>query len=156
MRDFTGFQRFRDAWTWWCTLRENRRRYRRLFGRRMHLVLPRTHSEWIHHYKFLRRDSWLPDLTDKIEAKKFISERVGEEYVIPTYWHGRRLPGMRTRRRWTRPYFIKAAHGCHQDVEVPAGGRVRWDKIERQVGRWLRSTYGARGGSGSTHGSHRA
>jgi len=58
----------------------------------MHLVLPRTHSEWIHHYKFLRRDPWLPELTDKIAAKRFIAERVGEEYVIPTYWSGRRLP----------------------------------------------------------------
>ena len=66
--DITGFWRLDGAWTWWRTLRENRRRYRRLFGRRMHLVLPRTHSEWIHHYKFLRRDPWLPELTDKIAA----------------------------------------------------------------------------------------
>ncbi len=146
VRAFTGFRRFRDAWTWWCTLRENRQRYRRLFGHRMHLLLPRTHSEWIHHYKFLRRDAWLPGLTDKVAAKEFIAARVGEQYVIPTYWHGRRLPSRRVRRRWPRPYFIKAAHGCHQDIEVPATGKVRWPRIEREVARWLRSTYGGHGG----------
>jgi len=146
MRDFTGNRRIRDAWTWWRTLRDNRQRYRDLYGRRMHLVRPRTHSEWIHHYKFLRRDHWLPRLTDKIEAKKFIAERVGEEYVIPTYWSGRTLPPRRVRRQWSRPYFIKAAHGCHQDVEVAAEGRVPWDRIERRTERWLRSTYGGRGG----------
>jgi hypothetical protein len=107
---------------------------------------PADDSEWIHHYKFLRRDHWLPALTDKIEAKKFIAERVGEEYVIPTYWSGRTLPPLRVRRRWSRPYFIKAAHGCHQDVEVAAEGRVPWDRIERKTERWLRSTYGGRGG----------
>ena len=146
VRDTRGFRRLDGARWWWRTLRENRRRYRRLFGRRMHLLLPRTHSEWIHHYKFLRRDSWLPELTDKIGAKRFIAERVGEEFVIPTYWQGRRLPSMRKRRRWPRPYFIKAAHGCHQDLEVPADGRVPWRKVERQTERWLRSTYGRPGG----------
>jgi hypothetical protein len=146
MRDFTGNRSFPDAWTWWRTLRENRRRYKRLFGRRMHLVFPRTHSEWVHHYKFLRRDPWLPTLTDKIEAKRFIAERVGEEYVIPTYWHGRRLPGRRARREWPRPFFIKAAHGCHQNIEVRATGRVPWARIERQVRHWLGTTYGERGG----------
>ena len=146
MREFTGNRRFRDAPTWWRTLRDNQRRYKELYGRRLHVVLPRTHSEWIHHYKFVRRDAWLPRLTDKIDAKAFIAERVGEEFVIPTYWSGRKLPPPRVRRRWPRPYFIKAAHGCHQDIEVPATGRLKWDKIERQVDRWLRSTYGGRGG----------
>jgi len=146
MKDSTVSRRFGDAWGWWRTLRDNRRRYRQLYGRRLHLLFPRAHSEWIHHYKFLRRDSWLPELTDKIEAKRFVADRVGEEYVIPTYWCGPRLPPPRVRRRWPRPYFIKAAHGCHQDVEVPATGRVRWDRIERRVERWLRSTYGGRGG----------
>lgn len=135
-----------DARTWWRTLRECRRRYRELFGRRMHLLFPRTHSEWIQHHKFLRRDPRVPALTDKIEAKKYIAERVGEQYVIPTYWYGRRLPPLRKRRRWPRPYFIKAAHGCHQAIEVPAQGRVPWHRIEPAVERWLRSTYGGRGG----------
>ncbi len=61
----------------------------------MHLLFPRTHSEWVQHHKFLRRDPRLVTLTDKIEAKQYIAERVGQEYVIPTYWHGRRLPPLR-------------------------------------------------------------
>jgi hypothetical protein len=134
------------ARTWVRTLRRCRRKYRRLFGRRMHLLFPRTHSEWIQHLKFVRRDPRVPPLTDKIEAKKYIAERVGEQYVIPTYWSGKRLPPLRERRRWPRPYLIKAAHGCHQMIEVRAGGRVRWKKIEREVARWLRKTYGVKGG----------
>lgn len=136
----------RDARDWWQALRTSRRKYHRLYGRRMHLLFPRTHSEWIQHIKFVRRDPRLVTLTDKIEAKKYIAERVGEEFVIPTYWHGRELPPTRRRRRWQRPYFIKAAHGCHQNLEVPAAGRVRWPRIERTVERWLESTYGGRGG----------
>jgi TupA-like ATPgrasp len=146
MRVSTDHRRFRDAWGWWRTLRRNRRKYREVFGRRMHLLFPRTHSEWIQHYKFLRRDAWLPPLTDKIDAKDFIARRVGEEFVIPTYWTGRRLPPRRVRRRWPRPYFIKVAHGCHQNVQVPAGGRVRWDRIEPKLERWMDATYGEPGG----------
>jgi hypothetical protein len=112
----------------------------------MHLLRPRTHSEWIQHAKFVRRDPRLVALTDKIQAKAYIAERVGEEFVIPTYWTGRRLPPRRVRRTWSRPYFIKAAHGCHQNLEVPAEGRVRWRVIERRVERWLARTYGGRGG----------
>jgi hypothetical protein len=146
MRRVRGTGLFGDARTWWRALRRSRRKYKRLFGRRMRLVRPRTHSEWIQHHKFLRHDPRLVPLTDKIEAKKYIAERVGEQYVIPTYWQGRRLPSLRRRRRWARPYFIKAAHGCHQSIEVPAGGRVRWPRIEREAARWLRSTYGGIGG----------
>jgi hypothetical protein len=134
------------ARTWVRVLRRNRRKYRRVFGRRMHLLFPRTHSEWIQHHKLLRRDPRLPLLTDKIEVKKYVAERVGAQYVVPTHWSGRRLPSLRRRRRWPRPYLIKAAHGCHQTIEVPAQGRVRWKRIEREVGRWLRTTYGEKGG----------
>jgi hypothetical protein len=137
---------FGDARTWRRTVRTSRRKYRRLFGRRMHLLFPRTHSEWIQHHKFLRRDRRLVTLTDKIAAKRFIAERVGHQYVIPTYWHGRRLPSLRKRRAWPRPFFIKAAHGCHQSIEVPATGRVRWRRIEREAGRWMHSRYGGKGG----------
>lgn len=132
--------------SWVRILRRNRRKYRRLFGRRMHLVRPRTHSEWIQHQKFLRRDPRIPPLTDKIEAKAYVADRVGAQYVIPTYWSGRRLPPRRVRRRWPRPYLIKAAHGCHQMLEIPPEGRVPWPRIEREVARWLRRTYGKRGG----------
>ena len=122
MRDFTGNRRLRDAWTWWRTLRDNRRRYRDLYGRRMHLVRPADAQRVDPPLQVPAPRRLAPRLTDKIEAKKFIAERVGEEYVIPTYWSGRTLPPLRVRRQWSRPYFIKAAHGCHQDVEVAADG----------------------------------
>jgi hypothetical protein len=112
----------------------------------MHLLFPRTHSEWVQHHKFLRRDPRVPLLTDKIEVKKYVAERVGEQYVVPTYWHGRRLPTVRECRRWPRPFVIKAAHGCHQMAEVPAGGSVPWRSLERRTQQWLRSTYGEKGG----------
>jgi hypothetical protein len=64
----------------------------------MHLLFPRTHREWIQRHTFLRRDPRAVTLTDKIEAKKYIAERVGRQYVIPSYRHGRRLPPLR--RSW--------------------------------------------------------
>jgi hypothetical protein len=138
--------RLAEVRAWVRVLRRNRRKYRRLFGRRMHLLFPRTHSEWVQHHKFLRRDPRVPFLTDKIVAKRYVAERVGEQYVIPTYWSGRRLPRRRKRREWPRPYLLKAAHGCHQTIDVPAEGPVPWGRIERKVAAWLGETYGQEGG----------
>src|SRR5262245_7493667 len=85
-----GTRRIRRVREWARTLWTCRGKYQSLFGRRMHLLFPRTHSERIQHLKFLRRDPRIPVLTDKIESKKYIAARVGEQYVIPTYWQGPR------------------------------------------------------------------
>lgn len=130
---------------WWRTLRAANRRYREVFGRRPDLILARRHSERVQRAKLFQRDPRLPLLGDKIEAKKHIAARVGEQYVVPTLYAGDALPP-REQRTWPRPYFIKASAGSGRQIRVPEDEPPRWGRLERAVDRWLGTTYGTRGG----------
>lgn len=129
---------------WWRTARSANRRYREVFGRRPNLVLARRHSERLQRAKLFQRDPRMPALTDKIEAKRFVAEQVGEQYVVPTLFAGSALPP-RSQRTWPRPFFVKASHGHGQQVRVDEKG-PRWRRVERAVERWMGTTYGDRGG----------
>jgi hypothetical protein len=129
----------------WRLARQATRRHVEVFGRRPRLLFLRTHSERVHRTKVFRRDSRLPVLGDKIEAKAYIADRVGPEYVVPTLYAGDALPPRRER-TWQRPFFVKASHGCGWQVHVPDDGSPRWAKVERNVDTWLGTTYGENGG----------
>jgi hypothetical protein len=130
---------------WWRTFRAANRRYREVFGRRPDLLLARRHSERVQRAKLFQRDPRLPILGDKIAAKAFIADRVGPEFVVPTLYAGDALPP-RSDRTWQRPFFVKASAASGWQVRVPADGSPHWRRLERQVDRWLGSTYGERGG----------
>jgi hypothetical protein len=129
---------------WWRSARAANRRYREVFGRRPDLILARRNSERIQRAKLFRRDPRLPELGDKIEAKRVIADLVGEQYVVPTLWSGEALPP-RSERTWPRPFFVKASAGSSMQVRVPADGPPRWRRVERKVDRWLEASYGAPG-----------
>jgi hypothetical protein len=129
---------------WWRTARAANRRYREVFGHRPDLIRARRHSERIQRAKLFQRDPRLPDLGDKIEAKRLIADLVGEQFVVPTLWSGEALPP-RSERTWPRPFFVKASAGSSMQVRVPDDGPPRWRRVERKVDRWLEESYGAPG-----------
>lgn len=58
--------------------------YRRHTGRRLHLNPPVLFSEKMQWLKLHDRKEIYHTMVDKAEAKRFIAEHVGEQYVIPT------------------------------------------------------------------------
>ena len=56
-------------------------------------------------------------MSDKVLIKDFVSQKLGNEYVIPTLWHGTKLPP-RDSRTWPKPYVIKANHGSTWNIFV--------------------------------------
>lgn len=60
-------------------------RYRFIFGKKLNLENPKSFNEKINWLKIYNRNPLYPKLVDKSEVKKYVSERIGEEYVIPTY-----------------------------------------------------------------------
>jgi hypothetical protein len=63
---------------------------------------PRTFNEKVCHRKLYERDPRMPLLIDKIEVKKFVAERLGAEWIIPTLYAGPALPP-RNDRSWPLP-----------------------------------------------------
>ena len=123
----------------------SKRRYLAMRSRRLprgpfDLTNPAGFNEKLNAYKL---DSWpntlMPRLADKVAVKDFVSERIGREHVIPTYWHGTVLPP-RTARDWPAPFVVKSRHGWAQTICVHM--EPDWPRIERETATWLRKKHG--------------
>lgn len=99
---------------------------------------PRLFTEFVQHRKLHDRDPRLPLLADKLAAKAFVAARLGEEWVIPTLWHGAELPAHPP---WPTPFVVKSRHGCNQ-TRFRLTGREDWPHIRRAARRWMRRSYG--------------
>ena len=62
-----------------------RYRYRRRFGREPDLQNPKLFTEKLQWMKLHYRNPICTRMVDKYEAKQYVAERIGEEYIIPTY-----------------------------------------------------------------------
>ena len=58
--------------------------YKATFGKKLDLKNPKTYNEKLQWLKLYNRKTIYTEMVDKYEAKKYVSELIGEEYIIPT------------------------------------------------------------------------
>lgn len=61
-----------------------KRKFKAFLGRELNLENPQTFNEKLQWMKIHDRNPLYNTLVDKYEAKKYVAEKLGEEYVIPT------------------------------------------------------------------------
>lgn len=61
-----------------------KKRYRISFGKELNLDAPKTFNEKVQWLKLNDHKPIYTDMVDKYEAKKYVAERIGEQYIIPT------------------------------------------------------------------------
>ena len=98
---------------------------------------PQRFSELVQSRKLNDRDPMMPLMADKIAAKQQVGGKLGEEWIIPTYWSGKVLPEQPT---WPYPFILKASHGCNQNIICR--NAADWNKARRRSAKWLRKPYG--------------
>ena len=58
--------------------------YRAIMGKKLNLTCPKLFNEKLQWLKLYDRNPLYTSLVDKFEVKKYISDKIGEKYVIPT------------------------------------------------------------------------
>ena len=106
-------------------------------GQLPRLARPQNYNEWVQWRKLNDRDPDLALLTDKLHAKSLVANLTSPSLVVPTLWHGDRLPEVPP---WPGPFVVKANHGCGQFVVVR--GSEDWRLAQRIAPRWLKAAYG--------------
>lgn len=107
-------------------------------GRWPDLHDPRLFTELLQWRKLHDRDPRMPRLADKVVVKEEVAASLGSEWVVPTLWHGERLPpGLPS----TAPFVVKSRHGCNQRVFV-RDEAVDWEAVRRRAATWLHRPYG--------------
>ena len=61
-----------------------RKRFKARFGRDLDLENPKTFNEKLQWLKLYNRKPEYTRMVDKYEAKRYVAEKIGEEYIIPT------------------------------------------------------------------------
>lgn len=99
---------------------------------------PTTFNELVHVRKLCDRRAILPRLADKVLVKDYVAERLGRDWLIPTLWHGTRLPETPP---WQPPFVVKPNHASQKILFVRSIG-ADWPRIRARANRWLRQRYG--------------
>lgn len=108
--------------------------YFRVFGRFPNLANPQLFTEKMQHLKLQHHDARTPDLVDKVKVKGFVAETLGEEWLIPTLWHGEHLTG-EVLRQMPKPAVVKANHSSAQVMFVTENENL--DAAARTANNWL-------------------
>lgn len=58
-------------------------KYRAFTGLRLNLDNPRRFNEKMQWLKLYDRNDWYSKIADKVEVRKFVADRIGEQYLIP-------------------------------------------------------------------------
>lgn len=115
--------------------------FKKARGFYQNIIFPRTFSEKIQRRKIFDRDCRLHSRADKILAKDFVSQKLGDQWVIPTLWHGQELPAI-AERLWPPPFVIKTNHASGANIFIKTENDLDWAIIERQIECWMKITYG--------------
>jgi hypothetical protein len=81
---------------WLSPVAEMHRTYRAVFGHDLDLANPKTFNEKIYRLK-LDRDPRIVVAIDKVRVKEIVAAKLGPDWIVPTLWHGARLPPRRER-----------------------------------------------------------
>jgi len=106
---------------------------------------PRSYVEKIQWIKAFEIDSHFSELSDKYKVRKWVAERIGEEYLIPM------VGGP-----WKRgediefdslpdKYVLKANHGSGMNMIIKDGNSVNRRKIIKRTNAWMDSLFGWNG-----------
>ena len=118
----------KDAWTMYFAMRGKydklpddeylKKLYKAIFHKELDLDDPKTFSEKLQWLKLCDRRPVYNRMVDKAEAKVFAAERIGEEYIIPTYgvWNS---PDEVDFSVLTEPYVIKSTKDSGSAVICP-------------------------------------
>ncbi len=115
--------------------------YARAHQRRPRLLAPRRFTEKMQWRKLFDLNPLFPVLSDKLAVRSFISERVGDAFLVPLLWAG--SPDDIPFDRLSPPYVIKSNHGSGYYIMVGADDEPRPDQLRAHGRQWLTQDFGS-------------
>lgn len=117
------------------------RSYVHVFGTKPRLFRPRTFNEKIQAAKLFARSSKRTMLADKLLAREFVKDRLGDRVALPKiHWIGSDLIAAREVALPPR-FVIKANHGSGYNIVVGDSAELDWIAAAQRTSEWLRQDF---------------
>lgn len=97
---------------------------------------PKTFNERIQHRKLHGDGALFARYADKLRAKEIVGSALGEPFVLPTIWRGKRLPPA-NKREWPLPVIMKSNHSSGRNIIVRSAAELAGDQLDETSRRWM-------------------
>ena len=117
-----------------------KKRYFEKFGSVLNLENPVKFSEKIQWLKLNKRDNTFTKLVDKYEAKKFVNQKVGDRYVIPTFKLYDSADEINLEDLPAK-FALKATHGSGWNQIHLSHDNITTEQLRSYFRKWLSKSY---------------
>ncbi len=118
-----------------------KKRFKEVFGKELNLDNPETLNEKIQWYKIHFKNPLITKCADKYEVRKYISDVIGEKYLIPLLFQTQNYRDIVTEKLPDPPFIIKANHTAGTNYIVKDKKAMDWKKIQSDCRWWLHLNY---------------
>lgn len=117
------------------------RRFKRVFGRDIDMVNPRTLNEKIQWLKLNYRKDIQTVLADKFCARAYLAQKFGDQYLIPLLFETSDWRNITIDNLPDEPFIIKPNHGTGQYTIVRDKSRVDIVELRTKCVEWLSTDF---------------
>lgn len=112
--------------------------YRLETGCELNLQDPKTFGEKIHYIKLFDRNPLYPTIVDKYSVRKFVSERIGDEYLNELYFSTTTNEKKIDLDKLPSDFIVKASHGWNMNSVVKGPIKQHeYSQIAKKFDGWL-------------------
>lgn len=115
-------------------------KYRIIMNTKLNLENPQTFNEKLQWLKLNDRNPEYTKMVDKYEAKKYVSDIVGEEYIIPTLGVWEKFEDIDFE-KLPNQFVLKPTHTSGNVFICKDKNNIDYKKLKREVNKWMKRRY---------------
>ena len=116
-------------------------KFKKSFGYPLNLKQPKTLNEKIQWLKLNDRTKLHTSYADKYEARKFIKEKIGEEYLVPLIFETKDIKQLIPSNLPDFPVIIKTNHDSSGGLIIKEKEKNNWKEIQKRFKKQLKKNY---------------
>lgn len=115
-------------------------KYRLVMGKKLNIDNPRTFNEKLQWVKLYDRKDVYTKMVDKYEAKKYVKNIIGEEYVIETLGIYDKFEDIDFE-KLPNEFVMKSTHGSGDVYICKDKNKIDYKTLKKKVRKWLKRDY---------------
>ena len=110
------------------------------YGKKIDLNNPKTFNEKLQWLKLNDHNDDYMKMVDKSLVKDYISEKIGNQYVIKTLWEGKKYIDI-PYDSLPEQFVIKCTHGSHCSIIVKDKSLINKKEINKKLRKWMKRNW---------------
>lgn len=115
-------------------------KYRIIMNKKLNLNNPETFNEKLQWLKLYDRKPEYTNMVDKYEAKKYVENIIGEEYIIPTLGVWEKFEDIDFE-KLPNQFVLKPTHTSGNVFICKDKNKIDYKKLKKEVNQWLKRKY---------------